>query len=75
MAISIQVVLWTMYTEPLARTGYEPQTLWNLAFVSEKVKSSRRREDLSSPTSTRAGVILESKRGQPESQPLRLYIT
>ena len=28
-------------------TGYTPATLWNLTFVSEKVKSSRRREDLS----------------------------
>jgi site-specific DNA-methyltransferase (adenine-specific) len=28
-------------------TGYEPHTLWNLTNVSEKVKSSRRREDLS----------------------------
>jgi len=27
-------------------TGYAPATLWNLAFVGEKVKSSRRREDL-----------------------------
>ncbi len=65
MVISIRVVLFLIETTPADQQEHPVNALWNLAFVSEKVKSSRRREDLSSPTYTPARVILESKRGQP----------
>jgi hypothetical protein len=65
MATGIRLVLCLIYTALADQQERLASTLWNLAFVSGKVKSLRRRKDLSSPTYTPARVILESKRGQP----------
>jgi hypothetical protein len=65
MATGIRLVLLILSTALADQQERLASTLWNLAFVSGKVKSLRRRKDLSSPTYTPARVILESKRGQP----------
>jgi hypothetical protein len=57
-----RVVLLIISTALPVLLEHHASTLWNLAFVSEKVKSLRRRKDLSSPTCTRARLQRKQKR-------------